>query len=289
MCLNPLRAEPQEFGRPKFDPEGTLLLPCGKCIDCKKLRATEFALRAKHEIMSNPDNIFLTLTYDEDHLNSKRVIKDEFQKFIKKLRKQLNQKIKYMVSHEYGGKTGRPHHHAIIFNYSPKILNFTSYSKRGHPQFNSPEISALWKQGFHTIGDANAKTAYYITSYALKATEHEILDENGELIYVKDTFDCSKRTAIGYEYFLQNMEHISQTERLPRYYKTLLERFGRHDLLMAYEQRMSENIKEDDAYKRFARNEINLTNLKLDSETRKGKTLTKEDYAYREYLKKQRV
>lgn len=289
MCLNPLRAEPSEFGRPTFTSEGSLLLPCGKCDDCKKVRAADWALRAKHEIASHPNNIFLTLTYDEDHLPSKLVVKEYYQKFIKKLRKKLPYKIKHMVSHEYGGKNGRPHHHCIIFGYEPETLHFKNRAPSGHPTFTSPEIKELWQHGFHECGFATAAAAYYIAAYSLKATSHQIQDDHGEIITVKDSFDCSRRTAIGYEYFLKHMEQIVENERLPRYYKTLLERFGHDDLLMKYEQRMLTDIQTDTAHQKLARHNTFLSNLNSSESLRDSKKMTKEDYHFNNYLKRQRI
>lgn len=289
MCLNPLRAEPSEFGRPTFTSEGSLLLPCGKCTDCKKLRATEWALRAKHELASHNNNTFLTLTYDEDSLPSKLIVKDYYQRFIKRLRRSLPHKIKHMVSHEYGGKTGRPHHHCILFGYEPETLHFSSRTQQGFPLFTSPEMSELWKYGHHSIGYATPQTAYYIASYSLKAKEHEILDDNGEYIKVKDSFDCSRRTAIGYEYFVKNMEQIVQNDRLPRYYKTLLERLGREDLLMEYEQRMSQYSQIETSHHKFARHQESLLNLNQTNHHRDSKKVTKEDLHFSKYLNEQRI
>ena len=116
MCLNPLRAElPLEGGRPVLDTEGTLLLPCGKCTMCISKRAVEWATRARHEISCHDDNCFITLTYSEENLESEKINKEHFQKFMKRLRKYTGKKIRYMVSYEYGTKLNRPHMHAILF------------------------------------------------------------------------------------------------------------------------------------------------------------------------------
>lgn len=230
MCLFPVRAELQEFGRPKLDPEGSTILPCGKCFECISKRAIDWALRASHEISCHNENCFLTLTYDDENLPSFLIVKSEFQKFIKKLRKLTKSKLRYMVSHEYGGRTGRPHHHAIIFGYNPSSQEYLQKAPSGEPLFTSPELDKLWTNGFHSIGQANEKTAYYIASYSLKSSKHNVTNPaTGEILQVTDSMDSSKRPAIGKTYFEKNYQQLIDTKTaLPRYYIKLLEKNHPH-------------------------------------------------------------
>lgn len=257
MCLFPIRAQqdviadpvtgmPDRFGRPKPNPEGSLLLPCGKCTECISKRALEWATRARHEISDHDDNCFLTLTYDDDHLPSFLIVKSDFQKFMKRLRKKLHSKVRYMVSYEYGGRTGRPHFHSIIFGYNPDNQEFLMDSPSGEKLFTSPEISSLWDKGYHSIGTANEATAYYIASYALKSKKHTVLDESsGELVQVSDSMDCSKRPAIGRNFFLRNMDSIiASGSILPRYYIKLLER-DFPDKLQEYQDNIKFSVRSD--------------------------------------------
>lgn len=223
MCLFPGKAMLNpEGGRPIFHPDGDLKLPCGKCDECLKLRSSAWGMRAKHEISMHDNNCFLTLTYNDENLPpmDKDLIKRGFQLFLKKLRKEAKQKLNYMVSHEYGSKTFRPHHHAIIFGYSPDDQQFLHNSPSGNPLFTSKRISELWSNGYHSIGEANEKTAYYIASYALKGKKHEYINEyNGDIISLNDSFDCSKRPGIGLTYALKNYKQLlNSKDALPRYY-----------------------------------------------------------------------
>ena len=132
MCLNPIRASlPEDGGRPEINPEGELKLPCGKCHLCISKRSLEWGTRARHEISQHTENCFITLTYSEENLCSQFIIKSDFQKFMKRLRRKTNQKIKYMVSYEYGTKTFRPHMHAIIFGYTPPNQSHIRTTKAG--------------------------------------------------------------------------------------------------------------------------------------------------------------
>lgn len=229
MCLFPwgARLDP-EGGRPIPDREGELKLPCGKCDECLTLRSFGWATRARHEISLHPDNCFLTLSYSDENLPSHLILKDPFQRFMKRLRDKTKKKLSYMVSHEYGSQTFRPHHHAIIFGWSPNKWNYLKTTNSGSKIFTSPEISDLWRDnnneiGYHSIGEANEKTAFYIASYALKGKTHTFQHE-GEIITVNDSFDCSKRPAIGLRYLLENARQLVDSgEVLPRYYQKKLE------------------------------------------------------------------
>lgn len=233
MCLNPIRATFEyhqeghrvirEAGRPVFHPEGELKLPCGKCHECISKRALEWATRAKHEISLHKENCFITLTYDDNH-RPDDIIKSDFQKFIKRLRKKHKKTgLRYMVSYEYGTETSLPHMHAILFGYNFKDQKLLKYNK-GNPLFTSKHLTALWDKGFHSIAEANEKTAYYIASYALKGNEKEVInEESGEVLERRDCMDVSKRPAIGLKYFLKNAPQICENGILPRYYEKKLQ------------------------------------------------------------------
>lgn len=221
VCLFPWTARlPEDGGRPIPDFEGNLKFGCGKCVECINLRAKDWAERARHEISMCPQNCFITLTYDNDHLPGEIVLKDPFQRFMKRLRDRSGKKLSYMVSHEYGTERFRPHHHAIIFGYEPKEYKYLTSTKKGSQLFTSPEISDLWDEGFHSIGEANEKTAFYIASYSLKGKEHTFTNNQGEEIKVADSMDVSKRPGIGLRYFQKNFRELLSSDKfhIPRYY-----------------------------------------------------------------------
>jgi len=230
MCLLPIRASlPEDGGRPILDPEGELKLPCGKCHVCISKRGLEWATRVRHEISQHDENCFLTLTYSDENLCSQFTVKKHFQKFMKRLRKNNpDQKISYMTSYEYGTKTFRPHMHAIIFGYTPPNQTFERCTPSGSKLYVSPEIDKLWKKGFHSIGEANEKTAYYIATYALKGKSREIThSETGESIEIRDSMTCSKRPAIGQNFLYENAVQLVDSEKpLPRFYVKRLKQYS---------------------------------------------------------------
>lgn len=145
-----------------------------------------------------------------------------FTLFIKRLRRKISPKlIKYIASHEYGTKTKRPHHHLIIFGWTPSNWKYQSTSPRGNKQYTSKELQDLWTYGNSTTGPATGGSAYYIASYALKSQKHEHTDPlTGELSIFKDKMTGSQ--ALGLSYFITNQDQLTEYEMLPRYYRKIL-------------------------------------------------------------------
>lgn len=144
-------------------------LPCGKCLACHLNRAREKGIRAWHESQNHEESIFLTLTYDDDHLESDKLIVAHSQNFIKRLRKSLNQPISVVTTGEYGTKTKRPHWHYLIFGFSPKDREKARETDFG-PTFTSGTIDNLWEhRGRHEIGAVTLESASYVARYGAKA------------------------------------------------------------------------------------------------------------------------
>lgn len=139
-----------------------------------------------------------------------------------------------MVSYEYGTKFFRPHMHVIFFGYNPTNQQFLKKTSSGYPLTTSDEIAKLWtnkngeSMGFHSIGTANEKTAYYIASYALKGKTKTIYHPTtGESVEISDSMDVSKRPAIGRNYFIKNTDQLTNLDSpLPRYYAKSLEEYS---------------------------------------------------------------
>lgn len=284
MCLFPVTAELQEFGKPKIDPEGSLKLPCGKCSECISKRAVEWATRCRHEISLHKENCFITLTYDDENLPSHTLVKEDFQKFMKRLRKHTKKKIRYIMSGEYGSKTYRPHFHSIIFGWSPSNQKLNRYAPSGEPLFTSPILEKLWPYGYHSIGTANEKTAFYIASYALKGKKHTLPDPiTGELIQVSDYMQCSKRPAIGLDYFNKNKQQlIDSRENIPRYYQKKLKE-NHLDLFEQYENNTQNKITNRGSHQLLAKYVLDKRKINSSSEFRPAPE-NKEDIYYKRYL-----
>lgn len=265
MCLTPIRAELNDLGTPTFTPEGSLTLPCGTCFECLTKRTQEWATRASHEMSLHKENCFLTLTYDNDNLPSIHDFSQKtlFRLFIKRLRKSLgDKKIKYLASHEFGGQTFRPHHHLIIFGWSPANQKFLKNTPAGYPIFRAPHLEKNWEHGYSSVAEANSQTAYYVASYALKGKKHTYTDPLGEVITVKDSMTCSQ--GIGLKYAQKNLQHlVDSNKHIPRYYKKKL--FEQNPILHEqYDERESfrnpRTSSDHEKYAKFINNERKKTN-----------------------------
>lgn len=119
-CITPFYVK-DKFTREKIP------VPCSKCPPCMKRRTSGWSFRLVKEGDRSKSALFVTLTYDNEHVprskkNFKTLDKTHVQKFMKRLRKLSNAKIKYYAVGEYGGETMRPHYHLIMFNANAEMV-----------------------------------------------------------------------------------------------------------------------------------------------------------------------
>ncbi|QKI28925.1 VP4 [Kummerowia striata gokushovirus] len=160
------------FGRREgfYDLAEPLHLPCGQCIGCRLERSRRWAVRLMHESTLHDRNSFLTLTYDDD-----RVPKDgslnvqDFQLFMKRLRRGSSSPLRFFHCGEYGEQTARPHYHAILFgeDFSDDREVYRT-TPQGDRLYNSRRLSEVWGLGHAVIGDVTFESAAYVARYCLK-------------------------------------------------------------------------------------------------------------------------
>lgn len=196
------------FKRPKIDSASLfqLKLPCGQCIGCRLERSRQWAMRCVHEASLYPLNCFVTLTYDRDSVpRSGSLVKRDFQLFMKRLRKFAGVSkpgLRFFSCGEYGESLGRPHYHAIIFNYDFTDKYIFRKSERGDSLYRSPSLESLWTLGNSMIGSMSFESAAYVARYCLKkvtgknADEHYVNKSTGELRVPEFTL-MSRRPGIG--------------------------------------------------------------------------------------------
>mgnify|MGYP003328902971 FL=1 len=81
-------------------------LPCGQCVGCRLEKSRQWAMRCVHEMRQHDQNSFITLTFNDEHLDpSGSLIKSDFQNFMKRLRKNTGAKIRYYHCGEYGERS----------------------------------------------------------------------------------------------------------------------------------------------------------------------------------------
>lgn len=245
-CYHPLLAYKSEgkvvFNKPFAFAKG-FNLPCGQCIGCRLNYSRQWAIRIVHEAQMHDTNCFITLTFDQAHLESRTnplsLDVTEFQRFMKRLRKRYGKNIRFFHCGEYGDKNKRPHYHAIIFgmDFEDKVL----WSNRdGNKLYTSEQLEQLWPYGFSTIGDVTFQSAAYVARYIMKKHKGEGSEDHytrwcpltGEGTTVEPEYcTMSRRPGIGYDWLQEYKADVYPNDYIvinehkvkpPRYYDSLL-------------------------------------------------------------------
>lgn len=172
QCTKPVRIFPKNTENNPWKtttyPTG-LLVPCGKCVNCRIAKRTEWVTRMLHEMSYHSDCTFITLTYSDKYLPTNASLrKEDLQKFFKRLRKSITPvRIKYYACGEYGDKYGRPHYHAIIFGLGVK-------------PYDQSVIDDAWPYGIVHHGLAERDSIRYVAQYIDKKLSGEQADRFAE-------------------------------------------------------------------------------------------------------------
>lgn len=88
---------------------------------------------------------------------------------MKRLRKALGRKVRFLMCGEYGDQFGRPHYHYIIFGeafHADRELH--SRSGSGELLYSSELLSKAWGLGLALVSDFSYATADYVARYTTK-------------------------------------------------------------------------------------------------------------------------
>lgn len=239
QCIKPLKAGFDRTGDLVYSSKKlskelvSFAFPCRKCLPCRLNQAREKAIRCVHEASMHQSNIFLTLTYDDQHIGNGRLNYEDFQLFMKKLREtqvrdihpddREDLSISFMVTGEYGDKTKRPHWHAIIFNYEPTDKKKKYVSDRGEQVYTSDFLKKLWGKGNIEFGAVTIDSAGYVARYAAKKLSHGN-DQDHDFHPIHKT---SSKNAIGKTWIQKYFKHTfengfiiinHQKTSIPRFY-----------------------------------------------------------------------
>lgn len=242
------------FKKPDDIDREPILLPCGKCLDCRLSYSREWATRIVHEAQTSGLSSFLTLTYDEDHIPDDRsVSKREIQLFIKRLRKKLGSlKIKYFACGEYGETRGqRPHYHLIILGFDFPDREYWSRTGTGNINYRSKLLESCWDKGFSTVGEVTFQSAGYVARYSMKKqadkSAYELVNtETGEVEKCAEEF-VTMSQGIGKDwwnkyYMDTHKDYLNingHKNKVPRYYDKQMEKKNPEKLAKIKEKRMS--------------------------------------------------
>lgn len=213
--------KPKGISNPKT---GELMrVRCGKCPSCQDFRAGSWTIRLIEQEKCSKNNWFVTLTLTDENLtwgyDRPTLAKRDVQLFFKKLRKALENKIKYFAVGEYGENTKRPHYHILLFNSgidNPEVLRNIIYTSWTNEKNES--------KGFCHIGNVTIDSIRYVSGYMQKNPDGEILQEN-----IQREFNLMSK-GIGKDYIKHNFYYHRENEKftykigkvdtsLPRYYR----------------------------------------------------------------------
>jgi hypothetical protein len=272
-------------------------LPCSQCIGCRLSRSRQWAIRLVHEASLYDNSIrnsFITLTYRDEFLpRGGTLVVSHFQDFMKRLRRRLTDpdskyfissdyKIRFFHCGEYGSQFGRPHYHAIIFNYD--FPDKYEWSKsNANTLYRSDFLDELWPFGFTSIGSVTFESAAYVARYCLKKVTGDAAldyylscDSNGELLSVKPEYTTmSRRPGIAKGWLDKYMsdvypkDHIVMNgfeQRPPRFYDTQYELGNAVDFARIKSERKADALKRsyDNTPERLAVRKI-LTDIRIDN------------------------
>lgn len=164
----------------------SLEVPCGHCRGCRAEQARQWTVRMVHEAQMHECNWFLTLTYNEEELPSNGSLNPkDFQSFVKDLRRDYpTGSVSYYGCGEYGGKTQRPHYHAMFFG--PNFLDRYRDANTSRPGvWRSEALDSYWGKGFAELGTMTLASAAYCAGYLKKnvfGSEPMINRSTGELL-----------------------------------------------------------------------------------------------------------
>ena len=171
----------------------TLLVPCGQCRGCRYDKSRTWADRMCLEFDHTKKAVFLTLTYDPDHLPLSGVVdwstgecfptlvKEDMSRFMKDLRGNKHfdgKELRFYGSGEYGEKFGRSHMHIILFGASLEDFDWPlensglvlhDMNELHQPTYRSRILEeVIWKKGLVGISDFSWETAAYVARYVRK-------------------------------------------------------------------------------------------------------------------------
>jgi len=221
---------------------GVLYVPCGQCYWCRFVRVQMWALRCYLEASTHKDNSFITLTYAPKNLpKNSTLVKDDLQRFIKRLRKYLvshynDKKIRFYAGAEYGSDehTAHPHYHILLFGHQFEDRYYHGKSNKGHPIFRSPTLEKCWKLGFSSCGDLNFTSAAYAARYIKKKINGDMAEGHYEGRLPE--FQLQSTTpGIGAAWYHANKSTLWETGRIfvegkeksfraPRYFERILKK-----------------------------------------------------------------
>lgn len=191
---------------------------CCSCLPCLNMRRYHWVRKAILESKRWEYVYFATLTYSDEYVPSE-LNKHDGQKFVKYLRKLIKPyEMRYILAGEYGGRTGRPHYHMIIFtNYKFDLIHPRQNSKSSGVLYECELMQKAWlHKGFIQVGfDLDFQSFPYVVSYSNKGyvkqrqnVEKKVFENYINQIYMDPNLTGFQK----YILFDLNFKHYKQAE-----------------------------------------------------------------------------
>ena len=261
---NPLMVKPED------NEAGFYTVPCGKCLGCRLDYSRQWADRMMMQLETSKKGLFLTLTYDQDHVpvafdeNDNPIgltlNKKDFQDFLKRLRRNFDGKdghpgpyeIKHYTAGEYGSNTLRPHGHSIIFGIGlEEIKDRVSMGCNNLHQefFKSDFLDSVWSYGHVLFSDVSYSTCAYVARYV---TKKALADVTMAKLGVEEEFSMmSRRPGIGKQYLEEHpdcFDYVNiklkdgRSAAIPKYFVNQLDTDKRSDIMAIRKQLADDGI-----------------------------------------------
>ncbi|WNK13668.1 MAG: replication initiator protein [Microvirus sp.] len=264
-CFHPLKAMRSSGGVKILPGDAEIFsfkVPCGQCVGCRIDRSRDWAMRCLHEASLYEENCFITLTYDDLHVpHDGGLHYRHYQAFMRRLRREYpDRKIRFYMCGEYGGRLGRPHFHACLFNFNPPDLVKWSKSGSGEMLFRSSLLERLWPFGFVSVGNLTYQSAAYAARYVMKKITGDAAEKHystvstvtGEIYSRRPEFNkMSLKPGIGAGWLEKYGSDVYPHDRVvldgskhppPRYYDKLLSRSNPDLLAKLKSERISNSL-----------------------------------------------
>lgn len=234
MCVRPIAIKSSKTGKVN-------LVPCGKCIECRKAFQTEWIFRLSQEMKNVTIPCFVTLTYNDEHVlygdtpqgPQTVLLKSDVQLFLKRLRKhgkEVTKGLKYFAVGEYGTKnTNRAHYHLVLMAPNcPSVAVMDALVKRAWCDHDGNPI------GFSYTKFCTKQQVHYVCKYMNKLDRRKHLEPPFRL-YSRGLGLCYLTAAVVKHYLSTFDKHCvngSCTIALPRYFRRKLDEISMENPFM---------------------------------------------------------
>lgn len=224
-CVTPIIRKSEGVNAFTVEESHTVQFPCGKCLDCINRRASGWATRLQEELKVSSTAAFITLTYDDEHLDyssnglmtvNRQTLKAFHKRFKEDIRRDSGKTgIKYYAVSEYGSQTHRPHYHGIYFNI-PELAMIEEYIQRS------------WQKGHVHVANVELGSILYVTGYLksqIKLKERDSDDDRElEFSHMSKGLGANWITSAKTKFYRKNLlpymlNQYGDKVPFPRYYK----------------------------------------------------------------------